>query len=370
MNQDQLKILGIVALVLFLIAGFMYSGITFTGDSFRSGSPLIQGLDTGKIAKLTISSKDNSLTLKKTGDSFSLVEKNNYPADISKINELLVDILEVRLKEKISENADYFEELGVSDAHDEAVIVSLFDANDEPLTGLVKGKSLERGSGSYVRQLNGKIAYSSSNYLSINSSINNYLETSLFDIEAEKISEVRVSSPEGFYQIVRESNGETEPAAEGEEAEEESKIVLLNVPAGRTADDTEYEDVFEALVDLEFDDVSPAAELTGLNWDSVFECRLDSGLLYRVRSAKAEDDKYYVALSAVSPLRERIQITQQESEEELKKKETLLLANDKTETFNALHTGWVYEISSIDGETLRKAFDELLEAVEEESDQK
>jgi hypothetical protein len=139
------------------------------------------------------------------------------------------------------------------------------------------------------------------------------------------------------------------------------------VPEGREADEDEYEEVFEAAEDISITDVIPASEKT-LNWDGAYHCRLSNGLVYHILTAKDGED-YYITVTAESPLREDLTLRRDESDEELKKKEELLLANDTAEDFNTLHSGWIYKLSSYEAEILRRPVDELLVPLDDESEE-
>ena len=55
-----------------------------------------------------------------------------------------------------------------------------------------------------------------------------------------------------------------------------------------------------------------------------------------------------------------------ESEEELKKKEALLLAHDKAKAFTPRHAGWAYELSSWQAEKMCKSLADLIEDIPKE----
>lgn len=353
MTDQQLKTLGIVALVLFLVAAALYSGIDLFSGSFRSGTPLIQGLDTAKIATIEIKSKDHTATFQKAGDEFLLKEKNNYPASTEEINKLLIKVLEIRLDEKITDSADNHAELGVNEDGDEAVSIRLLDEEGNLLTGVVRGKGVERRSGIYVRRIDDDTVYSTTEYILFESDPLKFVDTELFDLEAYDIASVRVRTAMGDDYTIERLVTEPPAPAEGEKPEDpEVSYVLLTPPSGQEADEDECEEVAEYLVDLEFEDVIPAAERQ-IAWDVEYRCTLTNRLAYVVRTAKDGDD-WYMAVGAVTPLQaDQVSITRDESEEELKKKEALLLANDQAEAFNTLHTGWIYKINEDDADVLR-----------------
>jgi hypothetical protein len=56
-----------------------------------------------------------------------------------------------------------------------------------------------------------------------------------------------------------------------------------------------------------------------------------------------------------------------ESEEELKKKETKLLAKDNVRTFSEKNAGWIYEIAQGQADNMTKEVDDLLEDIEDKT---
>ena len=99
-----------------------------------------------------------------------------------------------------------------------------------------------------------------------------------------------------------------------------------------------------------------------LTWDATYSCRLKSGLTYTVKLAK-KDDKQYAAISAIGPGLKSVQITKTESDEELKKKEALLLAAQTAQEFTPRHAPWVYELASWTADKMRKPLADLIEEI-------
>ena len=165
-------------------------------------------------------------------------------------------------------------------------------------------------------------------------------------VEKGDVERVEVTTGEDAYVIARN---------------EADEIALQEIPEGKQPKGSEYDYVFNALSGLWMTDVAKAEDLD-LQWDATYTCRLKSGLTYIVRSAE-KDGKHYVKLSAEGPAVKSVQISRTESEEELKKKEALLLAADTAKAFTPRHTPWVYEVSSWSGGRLRKPLSELLEDI-------
>jgi len=349
MTNRNLLILFVAAVAMVMITVLMYSGVGGNRDAFEPGTALIRGLDTDKVDSIVIQSSGEELTLKREGESFFVKEKDNYPASVSKINSLLISLLDIRRKAKITESAANHADLGIAGDSPEAVVIKLLDREDKQLVAVIKGKSAERGSGPYIR-LDGKdTVYTAEKYISINTTPADYIEKELFSVKDDNVKQVNVKGEKSSYTIAKNAKDE---------------IALLNIPKKKRANGTDYEDVFKALSNVSLDDVQAASKID-LKWDTRYECILKTGLVYVAESAK-KDDKYHVKVSARPPAAKRITITKTESDEELKKKEALLLAADTANKFNERHQGWVYELSSWTAEKMRKTLDELVEDIPED----
>ena len=348
MSEKNLIHLGIVAAVLVIVVALFYSGLDFSGDNFRSGRNLIQGLETSNIAAIEIKAKDGTVTLQSGENGFTLAEKAGYPVPTEKINDFLIKLLDIRLQDKITDSAANHAELGVAADSDEAVSVTLKDAEDKAIIGIVRGKTLARGGGYYVRIEGEDTVYSTQSAVSISSKPADYLDTELFSLTPEDIVGVEVRTGDDSYTITRDGE----------------QIKLSSVPSGREADEDEFETALEALSNIEFEDVFPAGELE-LQWNSIHRCTLKSGLTYVVQLAE-KDGSHYARLAAEPPQVGDITIAPDEEDESLKEKEAILLALEGADEFNTRHARWVYQLDSYDAEDLAMPLEDLLVPLDDE----
>lgn len=350
MTNRQLLTLVIVAAAMLVTTAVIYSvkGPTKAGDI--SGAVLIQGLAPEKIKKISIRSDGTTVTLTRRGSGFTVDERRNYPASVKKINELIIKCLDIKKSRKVTGSVNSHKELGVEKDSADAVVVAFLGAEDKHLIGFVKGKSSTPGSGVYVRLIGEDAVYESEQYLYINTQPTDYIEKELISVNQENIKRVEVKTGKESYVISRNYTED---------------IFLENVPKGKRAKGNNYEDVFNALNNLDCIDVLPETEVE-TKWDTTYTSHQKSGLSYTVQLAKSNDDKYYAKLSAKGPLVGEITITQTESEEELKKKEALLLAHDEAKAFTPRHAGWAYELSSWQAEKMCKSLAELIEDIPKE----
>ena len=350
MTDKHLQFLAIAALATFLVAGFLYSGISFSGESFQPGSPLLQGLDTDAISSIAISTGVNTITLEKGDGGFVLKEMDSYPASIDKINKMLFSVLDLRLREKLTDSPDFHKDYGVADDDTEATTVSFLSEEGKEIAGIIIGKSLERGSGVYLRRSDDNAVYASSGMIQISDKGTDFLDTKIFDLEEDTIRLVEVTTKPGSLNIKKE----------GEE------LILSNIPKGREAETNELEDVFNSLADIHFVKASPRSSESPV-WDGVYKCTLESGLAYLVSTA-ADGENFLLTAQAIPPAVGQISIDRDEKDEELKKKEAILLDVDKAKEFNDFHSGWIYTISADAGDKLRAHLEDLLVQPEEDED--
>lgn len=346
MTNKKLAVLVAVAVGMVILTTVLYAGREAGPSAFRRGTPLIQGLAPEKVHSIVIRKGSDTTSLVRQGDGFALKERDGYPASVKKINELLVNCLDIRCAEKITDLPANHAALGVADDGAEAVTVSFIGEDGKPLIGFVMGKRAEHGTGPCVRLIGENSVYAAEKYLYIDTRPTDYVVRNLITVKEADIARVDVAVGKDAYTILRD---------------ESDKVALLNVAEGKRPKAKEYENTFSALTSLNLTDVARQGK-PDLKWDATYTCRLKSGLVYTVKLAE-RDRKHYVRLSAEGPPVESVRITKTESEENLKKKEAVLLAVETARKFTPRHAPWVYEISSWSAEKMRKPLGELVEDI-------
>lgn len=345
LGNKSLAILLAVAVVMVVIVLALYSGNRAPRQEFEPGSLLIQGVAPEKIQTISIVHGKETVTLKRQDKGFVLAERDDYPASMSRINELLLACLEIRCRAKVTDAKENYKELGVEEGADDAVVATFKDGAGQTLFGLVRGKNAE-GGGAYVRLLGQSAVYASESSPAIQTAPTSFLDKKIVDVKAGDIRRVEVQTGKDRYVLTRDEKG---------------AVALEKVPEGKRAKTSVCEIVATALTDLEFSDVSPAAK-TSLEWDTTYTCQLASNLVCTVQLAK-KGDLYYAKLTASAPEVESLQITRTESEQELKKKEAVLQAAEKAREFAARHAPWVCELPSWTAEKMRHPLSDLIEDI-------
>jgi len=351
MSNKNLTILGIVTalMVIWAVIQSRVSSIPRSGP--EALSYLIPGLDTTDIGSIVLGTGEDAVTMERRGRQFVIANKDNYPASVSEISELITSCLDIKTAELYTDEAAYHEDLGVTEEKAGSVIKFMTpEPNSTVLAGVVVGNAKELGEGTYVRLVSSDKAssdkvYVASNMPRIKSQAMDYIEQELVSLNRDDINSVTVSSPSGDYTL---------------KPKEDSKdIVPVNIPAGKKAKSSECDRVFTALANMRFDDVRGTS--SGLIFDRRYVCKLNDSTVYTLEIAQKDDKTYVSCLAEYTGEVPKKDMTKVESEEVLKEKEAKLLAWNNAQEFSAKHKGWKYEIAEWKAKDLTMELTELIE---------
>ncbi|MBN2270365.1 MAG: DUF4340 domain-containing protein [Sedimentisphaerales bacterium] len=352
MSNKSLAILGIVAAAMVILA-VVLSGLS-GGPRKGSTGPayLIQGLDPAGIGRIVIGSGDKVVTLRRRGNAFMVAEKSNYLADIKQVNELIQKCADIKTTGSAhTSNPANHADLEVTEDKGKSVVKFFTpDPNSTFITGVVVGKNIEAGQGSYVRRLPDDEVYITTESPWIKDQATDYIDQELFSVKREDINSVTVN-PGGDSYTLKAGSGDA--------------VSLENLPAGKKLKNTDARSVLTALTGLRFDDVSRS--IGGLAFNEQYTCRLNDLTVYALSIAQ-KDDKTYVVAEAKFTGERPNEVKENDSQEELKKKEALLLASDNAAAFTARHKGWIYQVPDWNAKNLTKKLADLLEDIEKPKD--
>ena len=352
MSNKKLLILGIVAVAAAGLAVLQNQISRNVHTADFSSSTLVEGLNVEAISAIQVGSEQGGKTtnLVRKNGAFVVADKDNYPADVSKINSLINKCLDVRTTDKITSDSDNYADLGVTEETAQYVIAFLDDGGSAIVT-LFFSEMNPESNVAHARLLSDDDVYSIQGSPWFNTGATDYINTQLLDVQREEISSVAVKTPEGSYIL---------SSPEGSE-----EIQLEKMPEGKQYKETVYKTVFGVLSGIRFDDVMNSSSTPeDLNFDHSYTCKLYDLTVYKLSIAK-KDDETYVKISADFLDKTPVEKTvgQVESEEELKTKEAKLLATDAVKEFNATHKGWVYRTPSHKAGDLTKSLSDLIEDV-------
>lgn len=350
MSDRKLAVLGMLAV---LMTGWAIFQNRLSQRSYRADytiSPLIEGLAVEGISEIRIASGDGTGTvdlIKKNG-TFVVSELDDYPADVSRINDLITQSLEILALEKVTSDPANHADLEVTlETADN--VVEFLDENGRQIVGYAVSSANEKGA--FARLLNSDDVYAVQSPPEIDVTPMSYVKADLLGLNQDDIQSVAVQGDDDMYILSCPETG--------------GQITLENLAAGKQLKGTLYQSVFRALTSLQFEDVKGESGVSDLSYDTLYTCKLRDKTVYKMVLAK-DQGVTYAKLSADyldrSPVQKENRV---ESDEELKEKEAKLMAIDAVNTFNQKHAGWIYVIPSYKAETLTKPLSELIEDIPE-----
>jgi len=257
---------------------------------------------------------------------------------------LISKILEIQTLQFVTDNVSNHEDLGVTEEK-ATTVVKFFKMDSSLLTGVIAGKAKEVGQGTYVRLASNDKVYVAPSLPWLGGTAMSYVEQELVSVKREDIVSVTVSSANGQYTLKSTDDGKG--------------VILENIPAVKKFKSNDGDSVFTALTSLRCDDVTKSSG--DLTFDKQFICRLKDSTAYTLKIAQ-KDDKTYAICEAEFTDKTPVMIgTKAEPEEELKKKEAKLLAQENAIIFTKKHQGWVYEIAEWKAKNLIKELSDLIE---------
>ncbi|MFH1718093.1 MAG: DUF4340 domain-containing protein [Planctomycetota bacterium] len=351
MSNKKLTILGVVAVFMVLWAVVQSRVSNRPAAEQDALVYLIQGLEPSGIGGIALGAGEDAVTLKRQENGFVVVNKDNYPAKTSEINDLISKCLDIQTSEFVTDNPGNHEDLEVTEDKARTVIKFMTpEPNSTILAGVVVGKTKELGQGTYVRLLSKDSAVSNKVYVAsdvpwFSTGVMSYVEQELISAKRDDIESVVVTSADGAYTLKTAEGG--------------TDIVMENVPPGKKLKSSDAQSVFTALTSLSCDDVRKKS--SDLAFDKQYVCKLKDSTVYTLKIAQKDDKTYITSTSDFMDTTPVTKGSDVETEEELKAKEAKLLARDKAEEFTKAHQGWVYEIADWKAKNLTKGLSDLLE---------
>ena len=259
------------------------------------GTPLLKDLSVNDIASISINDPEQSVSLTKHEDRWVVVERFNYPADFSRITDLVRKLKAVKIGRQFESSEEILKRLALKDADDpdaakdeKGTRILLNDKKKTPLASILLGKTREAGTegsfpaGQYVRLgRESKIYLIDQHFAYLQKKPADWLDKTLVELKEEevnKISCLSADSKKPNYTLERREKGKG--------------LEMSNVPAGGKVNSSVVNRLARALTSLRIDDISdPQAH--SMERPKRLEYHLYNGMIYRVYPGKAcsEDNR-------------------------------------------------------------------------------
>ncbi|HLZ98379.1 MAG TPA: DUF4340 domain-containing protein [Steroidobacteraceae bacterium] len=198
MSRHRFTVLVVVALV--AIAAAFYVSTLRDASHETPGLPLLPALpgDLNAVTAVTVrkGSATPTLTLHKAGDQWSVAERGDYPADVSKLRQLLVTLRDARIVEAKTADPARFAQIGVEDPVDPGAAgaeVTVQTAGGK--TAVIVGKAV--GNGNFVRRQGENRAYSAEPSITVETEPRFWIDARLIDVAATLIQSIEYKPAAG-----------------------------------------------------------------------------------------------------------------------------------------------------------------------------
>src|SRR5215469_478137 len=201
MKRQQLYFLIGAALVL-AIAGTVFQLVRSAG--WKGGASDLEPfakLPVNSVEKLVITSSKDKVALQKASDIWTVAERSNYPADFSKIRELMTSLWEFKVVRQLDVGPSQFSRLNIvapGQGDHSGVELNLDDASGKTIKSLIFGKTFggenstpdqeeegPGGSGRFVYDPSekDKVYLSKENFYTVDASPKNWLDKQFITAE-------------------------------------------------------------------------------------------------------------------------------------------------------------------------------------------
>jgi len=203
MSRTQWILAGILAVqVLLLIAAAPWS----SDRGMESSRALLPELDSFTPARLEIhETAERTVALERRGDLWVLADEDGFPADTSKVEDLIEDLEEVKVRRPVVTQSRYHDTFKVADDDHERRLRIWKDADGDPEIELFVGTSpnyrvshVRLGDDDRVYEARGLGAYD------LRSDAMSWVRRTLVDVPFEDVTRFELSNEHGSFELARE----------------------------------------------------------------------------------------------------------------------------------------------------------------------
>lgn len=326
MNRHRFTLLVIVALV--AMAAAFYVSTLRDAPHETPGLALLPTMptDLNAVTGVTIrkGSATPTLTLHKAGQQWTVAERGDYPADVSKLRQLLVSLRDAKIVEAKTTDPARFPAIGVEDPVDAAAAgaeVAVLTAGGK--NAVIVGKSV--GNGNFVRRQGENRAYSVEPSIAVETEPRFWIDAHLIDVPTTLIQSIDFKPATGAAFSLHRLN----PT--------DNTFSLNGAPAGRKPKDAHA--------------LAPSASmLTGLNAEDVAAASAIDFAAPTQVVVTLTDGKVLTFLGAANADKHWIQVT-----------------SNKDPGLTAKTQGRAFEIASYRYDEIFRPLEQMLEALPEKT---
>ena len=257
-----------------------------------TNQPLVKNLskNVNDIALIEIEKQGVILSIEKKENQWLLRQKDNYPVDTSKVRTLLLQLAESSLLEEKTSNPALYEKLGL-DAESRAKVQAYLDLEkSETLFSLDIGHT--NGTiGTYIVGGDRPQSWLTSGVINVDSDLNDWLQTELFNIEEKDITQITIQNAEKQRVVLK--------------ADEFGGFVLEGLATGQESDPARISSITSSFRMLNFQQVENESS-KDLSAGITSEIITSDGML--ITALVLHEDGQYWAKFEVSASLDKVQV--------------------------------------------------------------
>ena len=295
MNRKQFLVLSIVVVIIGVAGWMVYQRGNSSWQSAGQtiGGKLLPNLPINDVAQISIQSGTNELLLERTNDLWRVRQRDDYPADFSKISDALTKLADLKIvqDEEIGPSQlARFNLLPPDTDTNAGTQVELKDQSGKTLASFLLGKQHmnQQGGGEgwpdgrYVKTDDGRdVALVSDPLDNLQPKLGNWLDKTFFKVENPQTIAVTFPVATNSWKLTRSSTT--------------NNWQLADAKPGEKLDSSKLDGVTSPFYSPEFDDVSANAAAP-MDADTVTIQTFD-GLDYIAKIWPAPDENYFMTIS-------------------------------------------------------------------------
>ena len=245
------------------------------------------------VEEITVQGGAQKLTIKRDGDNWVIVDRQNYTASNEVVSELMLGLSELRLREAKTKKPKLYARLQVEDPKSEKAKSTLLIVKGKAgeLARLIVGKSSADVAGSanagrYIRKPDEVQSWLASGRLDIPLGVSKWVKPEVLDIISSRVQNVTVVHPDGSRMIVSRAG--------------KKKFKITNMPQNMVVEyQSDIDNMGDGLEKLELEDVKAAGEVEFLK-DRTINTRIETNdeMVINVKMIDIDDGNFWAFFNA------------------------------------------------------------------------
>ena len=380
-GSNKLVFLGLITLLVVVAA--VVTSKKHAPTSSRTTQYVFPGLTEkiNEVARIEVSGKDGTLSIKGKGKDWVIEQSDNYPASFGKVRQAAITIADLKILAEKTGDPAYYSRLGVEDPEGKnakSKLVTLYDATGGKLASLIIGKSRMSSAaadskGYYIRMPGGTHALLVEGDLNIDAKPADWFDPDIINVKPEHISEVVINHPDVTPITLSRSTAKDD-------------FVLADIPAGKEPQSSytlnRIEDILEG---VRVQDVRSADKIKFPDKPTVATVKTYDGMTAEITSATVDGvdwSRFQFRFQAPAPTNETVgkdtkeaagtKPAAQTADNNAKPVEAATQASkDKldeklVDQLNKKTSGWVYKIPTYKFNLFTRKLDDLVKDKEPE----